>query len=90
MIALTITRTIVIVILWSSIKEVHANGPKLNTLFVDIGQLYPRADFAGVLIDLNVDQAIARGKAALNLTDHFLQHSYNKPKQIIGQWTGGE
>ena len=88
MIALTITRVLVIVILWSSIQEVHTNGPQLNTLFVDIGQLYPRADFAGVLIDLNVDQAIARGKAALNLTDYFLQHSYNKPKQIIGKWTG--
>ena len=88
MIALTITRILVIVILWSSIQEVHTNGPQLNTLFVDIGQLYPRADFAGVLIDLNVDQAIARGKAALNLTDYFLQHEYNKPKQIIGKWTG--
>ena len=63
MIVLTITRTIVLVILWSTIQEVHTNGPHLNTLFVDIGQLYPRADFAGVLIDLNVDQAIARGKA---------------------------
>ena len=84
MIALAITRTIVVVILLSSIAKVHTNGPHLNTLFVDIGQLYPRADFAGVLIDLNVDQAITRGKAAINLTNHFLQHSYNKPKQLIG------
>ena len=88
MIVLTITRIIVIFFLGSNIKEVHTNGPQLNTLFVDIGQLYPRADFAGVLINLNVDQAISRGKAALNLTDYFLQHSYNKPKQIIGKWTG--
>ena len=88
MIVWTITRVVILFILWSNIKEVHTNGPRLNTLFVDIGQLYPRADFAGVLIDLNVDQAITRGKAALNLTDYFLQHSYNKPKQIIGKWTG--
>ena len=88
MLVLTIARTIVLVILWSTIQEVHTSGPHLNTLFVDIGQLYPRADFAGVLIDLNVDQAIARGKAALNLTDHFLQHSFNKPKQTLGKWTG--
>ena len=88
MIALAITRTIVVVILLSSITKVHTNGPHLNTLFVDIGQLYPRADFAGVLIDLNVDQAITRGKAAINLTNHFLQHSYNKPKQLIGKGTG--
>ena len=88
MIVLAITRTIVIVSLWFSIRGVHTKGPQLNTLFVDIGQLYPRADFAGVLIDLNVDQAIARGKAAINLTDYFLRHSYNKPKQKIGKWTG--
>ena len=88
MLALTITRSLVIIILWTSITEVHARGPQLNTLYVDIGQLYPRADFAGVLIDLNVDQAIARGISALNLTDCFLQHSYNKAKQKIGQWTG--
>ena len=71
----------VTIILWTSIKEVHAKGPQLNTLYVDIGQLYPQADFAGVIIDLNVNQAIARGINALNLTDNFLQHSYNKAKQ---------
>ena len=76
MVALSITRKIVIIVLWSNIKEVHAKGPQLNTLYVEIGQLYPRADFAGVLIDLNVDKAIARGRSALNLTDYFLQ--YNK------------
>ena len=78
----------VIIILWISIREVHAKSPHLNTLYVDIGKLYPRADFAGVLIDLNVDHAIARGISALNLTDYFLRHSYNKAKQKLGQWTG--
>ena len=72
--------------MWINIKEVHAKGPQLNTLYVEIGQLYPRADFAGVLIDLNVDKAIARGISALNLTDSFLQ--YNKARQIIGKYTG--
>lgn len=85
---LLITRSIIIIILWNSIKEVHAQGPQLNTLYVDIGQLYPRADFAGVIIDLNVEQAIARGVSAINLTDNFLQHSYNKAKQKMGKWTG--
>lgn len=89
MAVLVIVRTIVMVILWFNIFRVHAMGPpQLNTLYVEIGQLYPRADFAGVLIDLNVDQAIARGVSALNLTDRFLQHSYNKDKQIMGRWTG--
>ena len=86
MVALSITKTIVIIILWINIKEVHAKGPQLNTLYVEIGQLYPRADFAGVLIDLNVDKAIARGISALCLTDCFLQ--YNKARQIIGKYTG--
>ena len=86
MVALPITRTIVIIISWINIKEVHAKGPQLNTLYVEIGQLYPCADFAGVLIDLNVDKAIAKGKSALNLTDCFLQ--YNKARQIIGKYTG--
>ena len=86
MVALSITRTIVIIVLWSNIKEVHAKGPQLNTLYVEIGQLYPRADFAGVLINLNVDKAIERGKSALNLTDHFLR--YNKARQIMGRYTG--
>ena len=55
---------------------------------MEIGQLYPRADFAGVLIDLNVDKAIARGRSALNLTDYFLQ--YNKARQTIGKYTGAD
>ena len=76
------TRTIVIIILWSNIKEVHAKGPQLNTLYVKIGQLYPRPEFDGVLVDLNVDKTIARGISALTLTDCFLQ--YNKAQQIIG------
>ena len=86
MMALSITRTIVIIVLWSTIQEVHAKGPQLNTLYVEIGQLYPRADFAGVLINLNVDKAIERGKSALNLTDHFLH--YNKTRQIMGKYSG--
>ena len=86
MVALSITRTIVIIVLWSNIKEFHAKGPQLNTLYVEIGQLYPHADFAGVLINLNVDKAIERGKSALNLTDHFLR--YNKARQIMGRYSG--
>ena len=74
------------IVLWSTIHEVHTRGPHMNTLYVDIGQLYPRADFTGVLINLNMDKAIGRGKSALNLTDHFLR--YNKARQIMGRYTG--
>ena len=74
------------IVLWSTIYEVHTKGPHMNTLYVEIGQLYPRADFAGVLINLNVDKAIDRGKSALNLTDHFLL--YNKARQVMGRYSG--
>ena len=42
--------------------------PRLNTLYVPIGKLYPRSDFAGVIIDLNVEDAIAREKATTSCT----------------------
>ena len=56
MVQLIMRRLIILYILWANIKNVHTNGPKLNTLYVPVGKLYPRADFAGVLIDLNVDK----------------------------------
>ena len=54
----------------------------MNTLYVNIGQLYPRADFAGVLITLNINKAINRGKSALNLTN---LSSYTTSKTNYGQ-----
>ena len=92
MVLLITRRLIVLYILWANIKNVHTNGPKLNnlyqpnTLYVPVGKLYPRADYAGVLIDLNVDKAIQNGHAALNLTDAFLK--YNQYKQKLGPDTG--
>ena len=86
MMALSITRTIVMIILWSTIQEVHTKGPHMNTLYVEIGQLYPRADFAGVLINLNMNKAIDRGKSALNITDHFLL--YNKQDKLWADTLG--
>ena len=70
----------------ASLAQVHTNLPKVNTLYVPIGTLYPRSDFAGVIIDLNVQDAIKRGTAALQLTDSFLTHHVKKllPKE----WTG--
>ena len=69
-----------------SSTQVQTSLPNVNTLYVPIGTLYPRSDFAGVIIDLNVQDAISRGSAALNLTDTFLRHHTRKlrPKQ----WTG--
>ena len=86
MIALAITRTIVVVILLSSSMKIRTYGPHLHTQFVDMGQFYPRADFANVLIDLYVDLAITRSKAAFNLTNH----SYHRPTQINWQKDRGK
>jgi hypothetical protein len=63
-----LVRFIVVYALYVNINDSHAQEPQLNTLYVPIGKLYPRSDFAGVLIDLNVAQAIDRGKLALNIT----------------------
>ena len=86
MVFLSIGRWIILYLLWSNIRDVHTNGPTLNTLYVPIGKLYPRADFAGVLIDLNVAEAIQRGNAALDLSDSFLKHY--QEEQVIAKWTG--
>ena len=54
----------------------------MNTLYVKIEQLYPRADFAEVLINMNMNKAINRGKSALNLTN---LSSYTTSKTNYGQ-----
>ena len=87
MMVLSITRTLVLIILWSTILEVHAKSPHRTTLCVNIGQLYPRADFAGVLITLNINKAINRGKSALNLTN---LSSYTTSKTNYGQMLWGQ
>jgi hypothetical protein len=70
----TLGRFIIIYTLYVNIHDLHAQGPQINTLYVPIGKLHPRSDFAGVLIDLNVAEAIKRGKAALEVTNNFLTY----------------
>ena len=70
----------------ASNAQVQTILPKVNTLYVPIGTLYPRSDFAGVIIDLNVQDAISRGSAALKLTDTFLLH--HAKKLLPKRWTG--
>ena len=72
--------------MYVNIHDLHAKGPQINTLYVPIGKLHPRSDFAGVLINLNVAEAIKRGKAALEVTNNFL--NYQRSRQKIGKWTG--
>ena len=82
----TLARILIFYTLYVHIHDLHAQEPNINTLFVPIGKLYPRSDFAGVLIDLNVNEAIIRGKEALEVTDEFL--NYQRSRQKIGAWTG--
>ena len=69
----------------------NTSGPGINKLYVPIGQLHPRSDFAGVLINLNVAAAIKWGKLAFNLTNTFLQNHRERQKigEFSGQDTGG-
>jgi hypothetical protein len=60
--------------------------PKVNTQYVPIGKLHPRLDFAGILINLNVEEAIKTGIRALQLADQFLEH--HQIKQQISPWSG--
>ena len=69
-----------------TLKAQNITSPGINTLYVPIGQLHPRSDFAGVLINLNVANAIKRGKLALTLTNKFLQ--YHQHRQEIGEYSG--
>ena len=63
-------------------------GPEINTLYVPIGRLHPRSDFAGVLVDLNVAAAIKRGKLAIALTNKFLR--FHTDRQKIEAYSGDD
>ena len=71
---INITKISLLYIICVYLAQAHTSVPLINTLYVEIGTLYPRSDFAGVIIDLNVQDAITRGTAALKLTDTFLHH----------------
>jgi hypothetical protein len=55
-------------------------------MYVPIGKLHPRSNFAGILINLNVAAAIKRGKMALSLTNTFLLAHVDRQK--IGEYSG--
>ena len=48
-----------------NVVQANIEEPQLNTLYVQVGKLFPRADYAGVIIDLNVEDAIQRGRSTL-------------------------
>ena len=62
--------------------------PGINTMYVPVGKLHPRSDFAGILINLNVAAAIKRGKMALTITNTFLQG--HVARQTVRDYSGSD
>ena len=75
---------LIIIIVHINVVQANIEQPQLNTLYVQVGTLFPRTDYAGVIIDLNVEDAIKRGKSTIELTDSFLEHH----KKTHQKWTG--
>lgn len=78
-----------IIISIDNLCKIHAqnnSNPGINTMYVPIGKLHPRSNFAGILINLNVAAAIKRGKMALSLTNTFLLAHVDRQK--IGEYSG--
>ena len=80
----SILRHNLLYLVFINVVQANVEGPQLNTLYVPVGKLFPRADYAGVIIDLNVEDAIERGRSTLDLTDHFLEYH----RQTHEKWTG--
>ena len=84
-----IGRIFLITISIATLSDTHAQkttNPGINTLYVPIGKLHPRSDFAGILINLNVAAAIKRGKLALSMTNTFLQNHVSR--QEVTEYSG--
>ena len=58
-----------------------------NTQYIKVGSLYPRTDYAGILINLNVQEAINRAQAAVNLASRFIYH-HKKKIVDLAPWAG--
>ena len=78
-----------IIISIASMRNIHAQknpNPGINTMYIPVGKLHPRSDFAGILINLNVAAAIKRGKMALEMTNTFLKNHMDRQK--IKEYSG--
>ena len=58
-----------------------------NTQYIKVASLYPRVDYAGILINLNVQEAINRAQAAVNLASKFIYHHKKKIEKLT-PWAG--
>ena len=77
------------------LSGIHLNSssqpstPPINTQIISMGQLHPRIDFAGVIIDLNVKDAISRGNISIELTNKYLTLlESNRQYEQVEYWTG--
>ena len=80
-----------IIISIASLRNIHAQripSPGINTMYITVGKLHPRSDFAGILINLNVAAAIKRGKMALEMTNTFLKNHI--ARQIVKEYSGND
>jgi hypothetical protein len=80
-----------IIISIASLHNIHAQkdpNPGINTMYIPVGKLHPRSDFAGILINLNVAAAIKRGKMALEMTNTFLQNHI--ARQTVKEYSGND
>jgi len=77
---------IVIVSNSQSLQQQAESGPAINTLYVPIGKLHPTSEYAGVLINLNVAEAIDQGNQALDVASTFLDN--HRTRLPIDEFTG--
>ena len=80
-----------IIVSIDNLCKTHAQNnpaPEINTMYVPVGKLHPRSDFAGILINLNVAAAIKRGKMALKITNTFLKG--HVARQTVRDYSGSD
>ena len=80
-----------IIVSIDNLRKTHAQNnpaPEINTMYVPVGKLHPRSDFAGILINLNVAAAIKRGKMALKITNTFLKG--HVARQTVRDYSGSD
>lgn len=61
----------------------------VNTQYIKIGNLYPRVEYSGVLINLNVRETIERASQAVKIASKFINHHYPKINKLQA-WKGAD
>ena len=72
-------------IIWIIIITEQASAQ--NTQYIKVADLYPRVDYAGILINLNVQEAIDRAQESVDIAFKFIYH-HRKKIEKLRPWTG--